>query len=233
MARLFVGPREQQFIADITKEYIKDIVGQYIIYYPVSMINTQIHPVYEEAVQKIFEKPIKIDCIAGQSEPSREYNSFGIDKTSKIEILIQSRDLIDKNLELQIGDFFIYGSVIYEIDDLFQELNIFGQDDYSRNWRLTGILARTGNVDLETFGQLLVDAKNFKQSEVQKTFQQQRGLKQTSVEGNTGDVRQMRERLGDEMAPIALGEGPREVVQEENEKSSTFEHSTNTLYDDI
>lgn len=233
MARLFVGPREQHLIADITKEYIKDIVGQYIIYYPISMINTKIHPVYEEAVQKIFEKPIKIDCIAGQPEPSKEFNQFGIDKSTKVEILIQSRDLIDKELVLQLGDFFVYGSKIYEIDNLIEEQNIFGQDDYSRNWLMTGLLAREGNVDLETFGQLLADAKIFKQSEVQKTFQQQRGLKETSLEGNTGDVRQLRDRLSDEMAPIALGEGPREVVQEENEKSSSFEHSTNTLYDDI
>jgi len=61
MARLFITPREIQLINDWTKEYIKDIVGQFIVYYPISILKTRVHPVYDEAVQKIFYNPIKIE----------------------------------------------------------------------------------------------------------------------------------------------------------------------------
>ena len=35
MARLFITPRELNFISDITKEIIKDVVGQKVYYYPI------------------------------------------------------------------------------------------------------------------------------------------------------------------------------------------------------
>lgn len=196
------------------------------------MINTTIDPIYDEAVQKVFEKPIKIDAIVGKDEPENTYTNFGLDRKTKLEVLLQPRDMIDKNITVTVGDFFIYGKVFYEIIDVMESDNIFGQEEYQRNITISGLSARAGQADIATFRQVLSDAKTFKESDVQKTFQQQRGLREISTEGNTGDKRQLRDRLGNEMAPIALGEGPREVLQEENEQASTFEHSTNTLYED-
>ena len=232
MSRLFITPREQQFINDVTKEYIKDIVGQYVLLFPVSMINTRIDPVYEEAVQKIFERQIKVDCIASQTSPENSYTTFGLDSKTEVEILIQPRDLIDKGITISTGDFFIYGASVFEIHDLLDVDNVFGQNEYSRSIKITGRAARVGQIDLPAFRQLLRDAKIYKESEVQKTFEQQRGLKETSTDGNTGDKRQIRERLGNEMDHVALGEGPRQILQEENEQASTFEHSSHSLYED-
>jgi len=212
---------------------VKDVVGQYVLLFPVSMINTRLDPIYEEAVQKVFERPIKVDAIVSQTEPENTYTQFGLDRKTKVEVLLQPRDMIDKNLIVSVGDFFIYGASVYEINDLVEIDNIFGQDDYARSTKITGYTARVGQIDLPAFRQLLRDSKTFKESEVQKTFQQQRGLAETSQHGATGDFRQVRDRLGEDMAPIALGEGPREVIQEENEQASTFEHSSDTLYEDI
>ena len=141
--------------------------------------------------------------------------------------------MIDKEITISAGDFFIYGASVYEIYDYVEINNIFGQEDYARSIKLTAYTARVGQIDLPAFRQLLRDSKTYKESEVQKTFEQQRGLREISTEGNTGDKRQVRERLGTEMAPIALGEGPREILQEENEQASTFEHSSDSLYEDV
>lgn len=233
MSRLFITSREQQLINDLTKEYVKDIVGQYVLLFPVSMINTQLDPIYDEAVQKIFERPIKVDAIVSQTEPENSYTQFGLDSKTEVEILIQPRDLIDKGITVSVGDFFVYGASVFEIHDLLEVDNIFGQNEYSRSIKITGRAARVGQIDLPAFRQLLRESKTFKESEVQKTFEQQRGLREISTEGNTGDKRQVRERLGTEMAPIALGEGPREILQEENEQASTFEHSSDSLYEDV
>lgn len=233
MSRLFITPREIHLINDLTKEFIKDVVGQYIIYYPVSTMKTMIDPIYDEAVQKIFESPIKIDALVGQPERYNNNNNFGTPGGTNLEVLIQARDLIDKNVKLSNGDFFVYGNETFEIIDLLEEENIFGQDEYSVNWKIQGHLARAGQLDMPAFKQLLEDAKVFKDSKVQKHFEQQRGYKETEEAGNTGDVRQVRERLKEDMPPIALGEGPRDIEQEDNEKASTFDHSTDNLYDDF
>lgn len=56
---------------------MKDVVGQTINYYPVSTLKTKIHPVYEEAVQKIFDNPIRLTVLANWPEVSMKMNQFG------------------------------------------------------------------------------------------------------------------------------------------------------------
>ena len=41
MARLFITPRELNFINDIAKEIIKDVVGQKIYYFPISEVKSK------------------------------------------------------------------------------------------------------------------------------------------------------------------------------------------------
>ena len=40
MGRLFISPREINFINDVAKELVKDVIGQKIYYFPVSEIKS-------------------------------------------------------------------------------------------------------------------------------------------------------------------------------------------------
>lgn len=223
MARLFITAREQQFISDLTKEFIKDVVGQWIIYYPISTIKTQVHALYEEAVEKIFENPIKIEALVGQPEKEKSYTNFGIDGLTKLEVFIQSRDLLDKQIEITPGDYFIYDSQTFEIQDVNEMNNIFGQAEYSVSYKVTAASVRSGVIDLPTFKQLLMDGKTYIDSDAQKEFEQQRGFGEDLAGNPTGDFRQLRDRLDEEMAPISLGTGPRVItIDEDTEKASSF-----------
>jgi hypothetical protein len=42
MARLFIGQKEIQFVNDLTKEWVKDVVGQVIHYFPISTISSNL-----------------------------------------------------------------------------------------------------------------------------------------------------------------------------------------------
>jgi len=232
MARLFIGPREQAFIADITKEFTKDCLGTFVLLFPISPLYTQVHPVYDEAIEKIFESPIKLDVLAGSSwsETEPSWDGFGTESNSKIEIYVQCRDLIDKEVQISGGDFFVFGQEVYEIVGTYVPDFIYGQVEYEKARVVVGKLARSGQLDIDTFKRLLYDSKTFQESQVQKEFIQQRGLEETE-EGFTADKRQMRERLGDDMAPIALGEGPRKVAEDRDDldeaqasRSSKFYH---------
>ena len=48
MSKLFITSRELDLISDLSKELIKDIVGQKVYYYRVREDLTDIHDVYEE-----------------------------------------------------------------------------------------------------------------------------------------------------------------------------------------
>lgn len=218
MARLFITPREIHLINDWTKEFIKDIVGQYIIYYPISILKTRVHPIYDEAVEKIFDSPIKIDALVDQPGEGNSISSFTVETTTTLEVYIQARDLVDKEFEPEMGDFFSYGNQVFEVLTVSTIGDIFGQAEYDIYWHIGAKLARSGRFDLPDFKKLLSDSKNFDESMVQKSFQQQRGLSENDQDGVTGDVRQVRQRLKDDMEPIALDEGPRTVGGDEDEE---------------
>ena len=55
MARLFITTREIDFISDLTKEITKDVIGQSIYYYRIREDVSEVHEVYEESLEKIFE----------------------------------------------------------------------------------------------------------------------------------------------------------------------------------
>lgn len=222
MSRLFVTRREVEFINDITKEFVKDIMGQKIIYWPISIMNTKVHDVYDEAINKIFENPIRLDVLAGSPSWETKHNQFGTEQTSRMEVFVQARDLIDKDIQICEGDFFTYDDVVYEIDSYLNLGTIFGLAEYSTGFKLVGIAARVGQFDPKTFFSPVSDGPGpFEELKVQQTFEQQRGLPE-NVEGTTGDVRQLRERLSDDMPEVALGEGPRKVTTDPDKKGNSF-----------
>ena len=77
MARLFITPREINFINDIAKEVIKDVIGQKIYLFQISEIKSKVHDVYEESPDKVFESPIELDCLVKYNEQEIRTNRFG------------------------------------------------------------------------------------------------------------------------------------------------------------
>lgn len=235
MARLFVTRREIAFINDINKELIKDVIGQYIFYYPVDYERTQIHPLYQEAPVKVFKAPIKLDCMAGQPQKESVADVFGSQQDSTLDVLIQARDLIDKDITLSEGDFFTYGSAAYEIVSYVRLKNVYGQEEYENSYKIVAKPVSSDVFNPEDFQGPTTDGKTFQKADVEKEWSQQRGLPKTTDNEETNDVRQVRQRLGDDMAPIALGEGPREIVldEEKPDEGNEFDNeSTGFFYSD-
>ena len=218
MARLFIGQREVEFINDITKEFMKDVVGQVIHYFPISSIKSDVHAVYNEARKKIFENPIRIPALVGQPEWSSKTTNFGPDLESRLEVMLQYRDLQDKRIALSEGDLFSYDDVLYEILTFVNLNNIFGMAEYNVAWKLTARSARLSQAEVAN-----LPSPRMAPDDVQKVFEQQRGLAITSTGEATGDIREMRERLGHVMAPIALGTGAKKVEPNVNEVGDTIE----------
>lgn len=206
MARLFVTPREQNFISDITKEVVKDVIGQFILYYPISEIKTKAHPVYNEATQKIFDNPIKVDCMYGNNEVTTKVADGNIDFSYEIEVYLQWKDLVDKGFDVTLGDFFQIGGIFYEITKVKWMRNIYGQVDHVDGYQITGTKAREGLFKSIIEGP--TDYVNSDDGAIQQQFYQQRGY-DANEEGATNDKRSLRE-TGVLEEPI---DGQREVSE--------------------
>ena len=95
MARLFITPREQALISDLTKEVVKDVIGQKIYYYRVMIERTSVHDVYEEAIEKVFDLPVELDANVQWNPQETATNRFGSEKVSTMTAYIHYRDLIE------------------------------------------------------------------------------------------------------------------------------------------
>lgn len=186
-----------------------------IHYFPISSIKSDVHGVYNESVKKIFENPIKIPALVGQPEWSSKTTSFGPDLEAKLEVSIQYKDLLDKKLILSEGDLFSFDDVMYEILTFYNVNNIFGLAEYNNSWKITARSARLGQLDPNS-----LPLPRLAPDDVEKVFEQQRGLPITSTGEVTNDIREMRERLNHVMAPIALGTGAKKV--EQNDENGDF-----------
>jgi hypothetical protein len=204
MARLFVTERELNFVNDIMKEVVKDIIGQKIYYYSISEIKSRVHDVYEEAANKIFENPVEVDALVKYSGQEVKTNRFGSEQVYNIECYIQERDLIEKQIRIREGDFFSYGDSFFEVIKSPKSDVIFGQIEHKSYTTITGKQARKGQFITKVFGPT---AENYSDPDaVQTTFVQQRGFAENKL-GTTGDVRDL-QKSGVLDAPIT---GPAEV----------------------
>jgi len=192
MARLFITQRELNFISDITKEIIKDVVGQKIYYYPVSEKKTKSHPVYNEALKKFYDNPIAIECLVDANfQQSTKIDKFGIDKQFMIEVFIQYRDLVDKGLNINIGDFFSFDEMFYEISEMLTTKNIYGMPEHKNGVKLIGSKSREGLFKAPIKGP--TDISFTDADAIQVDFEQQRGDSLDSAGDPTGDKRDLRE----------------------------------------
>ena len=213
MGRLFITPKEINFINDVAKEVIKDVIGQKIYLFQISEIKSKVHDVYEESPDKVFETPIELDCLVKYSGQTVTTNRFGSEKLLTIEAYVQARDLLDKGIELLEGDFFSYGSVFYEITKAPNSEIIMGQIEHERFVTISGKQSRKELFVSKIFGPT---GERYSDADaVQNTFVQKRGFEENKL-GPTADIRELRKN-GTLDEPIS---GPKEVSPRGNSKGT-------------
>ncbi len=215
MARLFITPREVDFISDLAKEVTKDVRGQKVYYYAVREDLTDIHDVYEEAPEKVFNPPIEIE-VAVEWQPAKiTTGRYGSEETYTISAYFHSRDLLDRDIVVRVGDYFSYGQEFYEITSALTEKQVYGQIEHNVGVKVMGVQARRGVIDNATNGPS--SEEDTDADAVQSEFVQQRGYAENKL-GETADKRQLVE--DGKLDPGLTG--PKEVTIQGDEPTSFF-----------
>jgi len=191
MSRLFITSREIDLISDLTKEVIKDVVGQKVYYYRVREDLSDVHDVYEESSDKVFDSPVEIEARVEWTPGEFSTGRFGNEELATINVFFHERDITDKELEIRTGDYFSYGDTFFEITSAVIESNIYGQVEHSIGTKVIGKQARIGQIDFTAIGP--IDASLQDEGIAQETFVQQRGF-ETNENGETGDVRALQQK---------------------------------------
>ena len=124
----FLGKKERDFAKQITDELIEGVIGQQIVYYAISMAHTNFHPLYGESMNKTFLPPIRVYALVSWKGETTETKDGYLDKLSKVTVHFSKRRLTeDQDLYVREGDFVKYGDRYYEIVDLNEPKEMFGQ----------------------------------------------------------------------------------------------------------
>tara|TARA_Y100000310_G_C20637962_1_gene792275 strand:+ start:502 stop:1185 length:684 start_codon:yes stop_codon:yes gene_type:complete len=191
VSRLFITPREIDFIADLNKEIVKDVIGQKIYFYKARQDLSDIHAVYEESINKVFDPPIEIDARIDWDPSEVRTNRFGQENYYSISVYLQSRDLLDRDIDVEPGDYFSYGDVFFEVTSTVVVSNIYGEVEHSTGIKVTGKQARIGQILRDPIGP--TDESYSDKGAIQETFVQQRGFDENAL-GKTDDVRSLQKK---------------------------------------
>ena len=158
-----------------------------------------------------------LDSIQSGRRRKAATNRFGSEKLYGITAFIHYRDLIDKDIDVNEGDYFAYGETFFEITSIAYLSEIYGEVEYKTGLQLTGRQARIGQIDRDPIGP--TDEGNGDDDAIQETFVQQRGIDENSL-GKTGDVRSLQQQGKLDPPP----DGPVEVSEkgDESKISSSF-----------
>ena len=129
---LFVGQKERNLVKQVNDELIERVIGQQVLYYPISLEHTNYHPTYGEAINKTFLPPIRVYALVEWEGTQTEFmNNVAVDKNASITIHFHKRRLTeDQDLVVRVGDFLLYGDIHFEIVTLGEPRQLFGQIDH-------------------------------------------------------------------------------------------------------
>ena len=142
---LFTGKREKDFVKQINDELIERVIGQTIVYYPISLEHTNFHDLYGEAIEKSFLSPIRVHAMVKWESQPTTTTPLGVDRIEKISVGFHKRRLSeDQDLFVREGDFVQYGENMYEILTLQEPKWLFGQVESSFEIAASCVRAREG-----------------------------------------------------------------------------------------
>ena len=156
---LFLGKSERDLVKQVNDELIERVIGQQILYLPVSRERTNFHPLYGEAIHKSFLAPVRVHALVEFEGIQTTTSHYGLDKDYKIVVNFHKRRLAeDQDLYVREGDYVRYGNSFYEIVSLNEGRQLFGQVDHLFQIQATCIKTRKGVMSLDNMAQDVIDA---------------------------------------------------------------------------
>jgi len=145
---LFLGEKERDLVKQVNDELIERVIGQQVLYYPISMQHTNFHPLYGEAIKKTFLPPIRVYALVMWEGHQTTNSNFGIDRRSTLTVHFHKRRLTeDQDLFVRDGDFLMYGSILYEIASLEEPRELFGRTQHKLEISAKCVRSREGVFD--------------------------------------------------------------------------------------
>ena len=145
---MFTGKKERDLVKQVNDELIERVIGQQVLYYPISLEHTNFHSLYGEAINKTFLPPVRVYALVDWEGHETTTTNYGVDRRSSLTVHFHKRRLTeDQDLFVRVGDFVLYGDIYYEVTVLSEPKQLFGQIDHRFEISAKCVRAREGLFD--------------------------------------------------------------------------------------
>lgn len=114
---LFGSARDASLVRSLNRELINNFIDTEIGWYKLSLHDTQAN-MYDEADNKVYYSPMRINCLAQKDEKTTIGEDSGFDMTRTGVFSFLRDDLKDKNIHIEEGDILEWDNEFYEIDSV-------------------------------------------------------------------------------------------------------------------
>ena len=124
---LFGSTRDFNLMTKLSRELIRDIVEQEILYHKISIEDTDVN-LYGEAMQKSFWEAVKLNCLITRGDQVIDIQEFGPDLGREASFAFIRKDLVDLNVVAEVGDIIQWHNDFYEVDTVRENQLFIGRD---------------------------------------------------------------------------------------------------------
>ena len=115
----------------VARELLSNVVEQVVGYYKISLESTPSN-IYGESSNKVYNDPVKLNCLITRGDQVISANDFGQDLTRDVSFAFIKDDFVDASLMAEVGDIIYWQGDYFEVDTIRENQLFFGKDnDYN------------------------------------------------------------------------------------------------------
>ena len=130
---LFGSNRDFNLLTKINRELLSDIIEQEILYYKLSLNETNSN-LYGEALEKVFQVAVKLNCLITRGDQVISVDDMGPDLNREASFAFLRSDLESSVVVPEVGDILNWQENYYEVDTVRENQLFIGRDN---NYNLT------------------------------------------------------------------------------------------------
>jgi len=124
---LFGSSRDFNLMTKLSRELIKDVVEQEVLYHKISLEDTDVN-LYGEAMQKSYFNAVKLNCLITRGDQIIDIQEFGPDLGREASFAFIRQDLVDASVVAEVGDILEWHNDFYEVDTVRENQLFVGRD---------------------------------------------------------------------------------------------------------
>ncbi len=143
---LFGKARDISMFRHLNRELLGDIITQQCALYKFVLDKTIVNMYGEASGGKFFDGPVLLNALITVNANTSPTNEFGVEFDWSVKVAFLRDDLVDANIQPEVGDVLLYQESYFEIDNTVHTQYFAGKDpDYPYS-------ANPLNPGLENFG---------------------------------------------------------------------------------